>query len=69
MGLMKSMVQRVYNKIQLVKLCKAYEIWVMIRSTYNKQDLATELIELLKNNNSLTAMPHPHYLYNLSAHA
>ena len=69
MGLMKSMVQTVYNKMQLVKIWKAYEIWVMIRSTYNKQDLATEWIELLKNNNSLTAMPHPHYLYNLSAHA
>lgn len=60
-------VKRVYNKVQLVKLCKAYGI--RVRSTYNKQDLAKELVELLKNNSSLTAMPHPHHLHNLSAQA
>ena len=60
-------VKRVYNKVQLVKLCKAYRI--RVRSTYNKQDIAKELVELLKNNSSLTAMPHPHHLHNLSAQA
>lgn len=60
-------VNRVCNKVQLVKLCKAYGI--RVRSTYNKQDLTKELVELLKNNSSLNAMPHPHHLQNLSAQA
>ena len=51
-------VKRVYNKVQLVKLYKAYGI--RVRSTYNKQDLAKELVELLKN--IAVSMPCPTHI-------